>query len=96
MRNLHIKFNSHNELKKQIQPLQKDCLNLTSDNEDLEKKNSIILKKYEMKFEDSWTVNRENIELENSKRCISIWLAVSILVIVVMLVFGVLHFNGVV
>ena len=76
--------------------MQKDCLNLTSDNGDLEKKNSIILKKYEMKFEDSWTVSRENIELENSKRCISIWLAVSILVIVVMLIFGVLHFNGVV
>lgn len=45
---------------------------------------------------DYWTVSRENIELINSKRNISIWLAVSILIIVVMLVFGVLHFNGVV
>lgn len=45
---------------------------------------------------DYWTVSRENIELTNSKRAISICLAVSILVIVVMLVFGVLHFNWVV
>lgn len=45
---------------------------------------------------DFWTVIRENIELINSKRTISIWLAVSILIIVAMLAFGVLHFNGVV
>ena len=45
---------------------------------------------------DYWTVSRENIELINSKRVISIWLAVSILIIVVMVAFGVLHFNGVV
>ena len=44
---------------------------------------------------DFWTVSRENIELINSKRTISICLAVSILIIVLMLVFGVLHFNGV-
>lgn len=94
--NSENQVNKINTLENQIQSLQKDCLNLTSDNEDLEKKYSIILKKYEMKFEDFWTVSRENIELENSKRCISIWLAVSILIIVVILAFGVLHFNGVV
>lgn len=45
---------------------------------------------------DYWTVSRENISLINSKRAISICLAVSILIIVAMLAFGVLHFNGVV
>ena len=45
---------------------------------------------------DYWTVSRENVELINSKRAISILLAVSILIIVLMAVFGVLHFNGVV
>ena len=94
--NSENQVNKINTLENQIQSLQKDCLNLTSDNEDLEKKYSIILKKYEMKFEDFWTVSRENIEIINSKRAISIWLAVSILIIVVMLAFGVLHFNGVV
>ena len=83
-----------NELENQIQSLQKDCLNLTSDNDDLEEKYGIILKKYEKKFEDFWTVSRENIELINSKRAISIWLSIAILVIVVMLAFVVLHFNG--
>lgn len=85
-----------NELENQVKSLQKDCLNLTSDNEDLEKKYSIILKKYEMKFEDFWTVSRENVELTNSKRAISIWLAVSILIIVLMAACAVLRFNGVV
>lgn len=85
-----------NELENQVKSLQKDCLNLTSDNDDLEEKYSIILKKYEKKFEDFWTVSRENVELINSKRSISICLAVSILIIVLMAVFGVLHFNGVV
>ena len=85
-----------NELENQVKSLQKDCLNLTSDNDDLEEKYGIILKKYEKKFEDFWTVSRENVELINSKRAISIWLAVSILIIVLMFAFGVLHFNGVV
>lgn len=45
---------------------------------------------------DYWTVSRENVELINSKRAISICLAVSILIIVAMFAFAVLHFNGVV
>ena len=45
---------------------------------------------------DYWAVSRENIELINSKRTISICLAVSILIIVLMTAFDVLHFNGVV
>lgn len=45
---------------------------------------------------DYWTVSRENISLINSKRAISIWLAVSILLIVLMAACAVLLFNGVV
>lgn len=45
---------------------------------------------------DYWTVSRENVELINSKRAISIFLAVSILIIVLMAACAVLHFNGVV
>ena len=85
-----------NELENQVKSLQKDWLNLTYDNDDLEEKYGIILKKYEKKFEDFWTGSRENVERINSKRAISIWLAVSILIIVLMFAFGVLHFNGVV
>ena len=51
---------------------------------------------YEKWQGDYWTVSRENIELINSKRTITIWLAVLILIIVLMVVYGVLHFNGVV
>ena len=85
-----------NELENQIQSLQKDCLNLTSDNEGLEEKMLLAEKDSEKWQCDYWTVSRENVELINSKRAISICLAVSILIIVVMLAFGVLHFNGVV
>lgn len=45
---------------------------------------------------DYWTVSRENVELINSKRAISIWFAVSILTIVLMAACAVLRFNGVV
>lgn len=60
------------------------------------RKYELTLSKYEKKFEDYWTVSRENVELINSKRAISIWLAVSILVIVLMAACAVLRFNGVV
>lgn len=71
-----------NELENQIQSLREKLIQSEQDSE-----------KWQC---DYWAVSRENIELENSKRHISIWLAVSILIIVVMLGFGVLHFNGVV
>ena len=45
---------------------------------------------------DYWTVSRENVKLINSKRAILIWLKLSILIIVLMVVYAVLHFNGVV
>lgn len=85
-----------NELENQIQSLQKDCLNLTSDNEGLEEKILLAEKDSEKWQSDYWTVSRENVELINSKRAISIWLAVSILVIVLMAACAVLRFNGVV
>lgn len=71
-----------NELENQVKSLQEKVIQSEQDSEKWQG--------------DYWTVSRENIELINSKRCISIWLAVSILVIVLMVVCAVLRLNGVV
>lgn len=85
-----------NKLEVRVESLQKSCFGLDAENLDLKEKLHLSEQDSEKWQSDFWTVSRENIELINSKRAISIWLAVSILIIVLMLVFGVLHFNGVV
>lgn len=85
-----------NELENQVKSLQKSCLGLDAENSDLKEKLNLSEQDSEKWQCDYWTVSRENIELINSKRAISIWLAISILIIVLMAVFGVLHFNGLV
>lgn len=71
-----------NELESQVQSLQEKVIQSEQDSE-----------KWQC---DYWTVSRENIELTNDKRSMGIWLALLILAIVVMVAYGVLHFNGVV
>lgn len=71
-----------NELESRVQSLQEKLIQSEQDSE-----------KWQC---DYWTVSRENIDLTNDKRSMGIWLAISILTIVVMVAYGVLHFNWVV
>ena len=85
-----------NELENQVKSLQKDFLNSDTDVGNLKEKLHLSEQDSEKWQCDYWTLSRENVELIDSKRGISIWLAVSILIIVAMAVCAVLHFNGVV
>lgn len=85
-----------NKLEVRVESLQKSCLGLDAENSDLKEKLHLSEQDSEKWQCDYWTVSRENIDLTNSKRIISIWLAVSILVIVLMAACAVLRFNGVV
>lgn len=85
-----------NELENKIQSLQKDFLNSDKEVGNLKEKLHLSEQDCEKWQCDYWVVSRENTDLTNSKRAISIWLAIAILVIVAMVAFGVLHFNGVV
>lgn len=85
-----------NNLEVRVESLQKSCFGLDAENLDLKEKLHLSEQDSEKWQSYFWTVSRENIELINSKRAISIWLAVSILIIVVMAVCAVLRLNGVV
>ena len=71
-----------NQLENQVKSLQEKVIQSEQDSE-----------KWQC---DYWTVSRENIELTNQKNKIAKWLSFLILVLVVMVAYGVLHFNGVV
>lgn len=88
--------NKINTLENQVKSLQKDFLNSDTEVGNLKEKLHLSEQDSEKWQCDYWTVSRENVELINSKRAISIWLEVSILIIVLMAVYEVLHFNGVV
>lgn len=85
-----------NELEHEIRVLSEDLSKFKKESLNLKEKLDLSEQDSEKWQCDYWTVSRENVELINSKRCISICLAVSILIIVLMAVYEVLHFNGVV
>lgn len=85
-----------NELENQVKSLQKDFLNSDTEVGFLKEKlhlSDLYGREYWDKY---FHQKRLNSIVLSEKYKISIWLAVSILIIVVMLAFGVLHFNGVV
>lgn len=88
--------NKINTLENQVKSLQKDFLNSDTEVGFLKEKlhlSDLYGREYWDKY---FHQKRLNSIVLSEKYKISIWLAVSILIIVVMLAFGVLHFNGVV
>lgn len=91
--NLELQLKDKDE---EIKKIEQNYDVLLDSNKNLNEKMLIAEQDSEKWQGDYWAVSRENVELINSKRTIAIYLAVSILIIVVMAAFGVLHFNGVV
>ena len=85
-----------NKLEVRVESLQKSFFGLDAENSDLKEKLHLSEQDSEKWQGDYWTVSCENIELTNDKRRMGIWLALLILAIVVMVAYGILHFNGVV